>query len=224
MARCTGYRGVCHSREDYPSGDLPDSMFTESVLKNGEGMCKPCRKVAGATTCNHNQPFYWAIAGGREAYYALNKAMRKLCRISADYGGDIPPPSAREVVFENTKSRSDKVSKGSRDRDQKVVRWVQRFYDACIIPGCEYKHYHVAHIHALKHDADDLPENCIPLCPNHHADLDGGRVLLIWVNKKLLLWRGLDVSANLNLEGEHVVERKHVLLAMDALHPTEKAA
>jgi len=79
--------------------------------------------------------------------------------------------------FTNSYEEVTTVSKG-RKRDQKVVAHIKDVYDTCSVEGCDYPLYDVAHIHALKHGADDLPGNCIPLCPNHHRDLDRGRLLL----------------------------------------------
>jgi len=79
--------------------------------------------------------------------------------------------------FTNSFDEEVVVTKG-RKRDQRVVNHVKKMYSQCAVDGCDYPLFDVAHIHALKHGADDLPGNCIPLCPNHHRDLDRGRLLL----------------------------------------------
>ncbi len=79
--------------------------------------------------------------------------------------------------FANSCEEVTTVTKG-RKRDQKVVTHIRGMYSICAVDDCDYPLYDVAHIHALKHGADDLPSNCIPLCPNHHRDMDRGRLLL----------------------------------------------
>jgi len=80
-------------------------------------------------------------------------------------------------VFENSREQVETVIRG-RKRDQRVVTHVRKMYDSCSVEGCDYGDFDVAHIHALKHGSDDLPSNCLALCPNHHRDLDRGRLQL----------------------------------------------
>jgi hypothetical protein len=224
MARCTGYRGVFYCKEVYPDGNLPESMFTESILKKGVGTCKICKKVNDRTTTNYNKPFYWAIAGGRKAYYALNAELRKLCRISADYGGVIPPPRKRVVSYDNTAPERKSVTSKQYIRDRNVVNHIRSVYGSCIMPGCGYRDVDVAHIHALKHGAKDVPENCIPLCPNHHRDLDRGRLHFQYLSPKSIAVRTQSGAYIGEIRSRHTLDEDSIKKAMTALAPYMEAA
>ena len=227
MATCSGYKGVHYCKEAGWSNGLPDSMFTESILKKGRGQCKICKKVCDRKNnpiTNGRKPFYYAVAGGYKAYYALSDAMRKLCRISADYGGVIPPPAKRVVSYDNTAPERKSVTSKRFERDRNVVNHVRSMYDGCVMPGCGYRDVDVAHIHALKHGAKDVPENCIPLCPNHHRDLDKGRIHLQFLEPQSLAVRAYHGAYLGEIRSKHDLDEPSIEKAMEALAPYMRAA
>mgnify|MGYP006109921003 CR=1 FL=1 len=217
---CIGYRGKHYC--DGPT--LPLSAFTPAVVATGTGMCQVCRSVCGKTTSNHRRPFYYAIAGGIKAYYALNAELRKLCRISADYGGVIPPPKKRVVSYDNTSPERKTVTSSQYVRDRNVVNKIRSMYGSCVMPGCGYQDVDVAHIHALKHGAKDIPENCVPLCPNHHRDLDRGRLHFQYLSPKSIAVRTHNGAYVGEIRSRHTFDEDSIKQAMMALAPYMEAA
>jgi predicted restriction endonuclease len=106
---------------------------------------------------------------------------------------------SKQFKFDDEVRYSTQKEQIKRTRDSKVVSYIRSVYDLCSVVGCDYSEYDVAHIHALKHGADDLPENCLALCPNHHRDLDRGRMLPL---------RQLDVGGYIYF-GEQGIKLKH---------------
>ena len=109
--------------------------------------------------------------GIRKARERGDNVIQMPARMRGHYTHTVPV----EEKFDNKVVWKENTAR-TRSRDQKVVRNIQRQYDECCIVGCDYPHYDVAHIWALKHDSPDLPTNCWPMCPNHHREFDKGRL------------------------------------------------
>ena len=188
LRECQGYYGKCYHSEDMM---VPVEMFSiNRSSKDGlHQSCKRCNveqhKLADPKSNAISKKAY-KMAGGKNEYFQLPREKRlELRKMVKDGWTDMyPKPGANviplkkpEPTFDNAVEYVETVTKG-RKRDQKVVDAIRAQYDECSVIGCDYPLYDVAHIHALKHGSDDLPGNCIPLCPNHHRDLDRGRLLL----------------------------------------------
>jgi hypothetical protein len=181
--RCPGYKGHWECGEEYPDHIVPIERFN-IARSQSDGRTPWCRKC---------MPYRNSI---RDSIRSAVEAYAKREGIVADQKGwRALPKSRRDEVFllwskesnvirlpqppqfDNSYEEITTVTKG-RKRDQKVVTYIRNSYNSCAVDGCEYSLFDVAHIHALKHGADDLPGNCIPLCPNHHRDLDRGMLRL----------------------------------------------
>jgi predicted restriction endonuclease len=134
--------------------------------------------------CNWKTDYATELYGGKPEFRRnnprWNECMAKAEEASKSINWIIPKDNVfqmpkREPTFANVVEWKETTSKG-RVRDQKVVKDIQGQYKECCIVGCHYKHYDVAHIWALKHGSDDLPNNCWPMCPNHHREFDKGRL------------------------------------------------
>ena len=204
--RCSGYKDHWACSEAYPDHMVPRHLFsTNSHRHNGlQDKCQKCTDFKNANRPRHpdtNQlKVNWIEARARHHYGGEPEDRRtdtrwKECMAKAKEDARaidwvIPSAAITKVsitehsnvvpfppVFENSREQVETVTRG-RKRDQKVVTHVRMMYDSCSVEGCDYGDFDVAHIHALRHGADDLPSNCLALCPNHHRDLDRGRLQL----------------------------------------------
>ena len=185
VKRCNGFKGVLYCADTYPDGVPISEFYKSSASKDGIGdQCKICTKVHNFDQHKRNNPkrkIWYSLAGGQKEYYNLPKDYRARIRARA---GNVEWKINGKVVSETKRFKfDDKITYSTqkeqikRNRDSKVVSYIRSVYDSCSVVGCDYLDYDVAHIHALKHGADDLPENCLALCPNHHRDLDRGRMI-----------------------------------------------
>ena len=239
--RCGGHKGHWECSEEYPDHKVPRSEFG-THLGQTDGLqdkCHKCKKYYNDIR-NPNMPrhpennqrkMHWLTARAEEYYGGMPKDPKtdelwKVCRAKATKDSEsiawVTPndnqpsnviPFAAPPKFDNSYEEVTNVSKG-RKRDQKVVSYIKDMYDTCAVDGCDYSLYDVAHIHALKHGADDLPSNCIPLCPNHHRDLDRGMLRLSEPNGRS---ESDPIEFKLNgfigkviLNGGHEVDSKYV--------------
>ena len=201
--RCSGYKGVWACGDNYPDHEVPVGEFgTDSYSSDGlQGKCRRChnrsQNIRNDTLQRHpktgQRKIHWLTARAKEYYGGMpsdpkNDARWKGCRAKATEDAEtsgikwVVPSNVVELktpepTFDNAVEYVETVTKG-RKRDQKVVDAIRAQYDECSVIGCDYKHFDVAHIYALRHGADDLPDNCFALCPNHHRDLDRGRMFL----------------------------------------------
>ena len=189
--RCSGYGGHWECGDDYPDHMVPvDEFNTVATYKSGlDTRCRRC-KVAAHRASNpkanlkHNpksnavSAISYKMGGGYKAFYDLPKEDRVSIRATAteEYNSGRTESNPQEPKYDNVIQYVETKLKG-RKRDSKVVSYIRSIYDSCSVVGCDYSDYDVAHIHALKHGADDIPENCLALCPNHHRDLDRGRMI-----------------------------------------------
>jgi hypothetical protein len=189
--RCSGHGGHWECGDDYPDHMVPvDEFNTVATYKSGlDTRCRRC-KVAAHRASNpkanlkHNpksnavSAISYKMGGGYKAFYDLPKEDRVSIRATAteEYNSGRTESNPQEPKYDNVIQYVETKLKG-RKRDSKVVSYIRSIYDSCSVVGCDYSDYDVAHIHALKHGADDLPENCLALCPNHHRDLDNGRMI-----------------------------------------------
>ncbi|NDB94150.1 MAG: hypothetical protein EB165_05855 [Euryarchaeota archaeon] len=205
--KCDGYKGQWACASQYPDHKkVPITEFGVST-KQPDGLqnkCRKCHSLFNDSMPRHPdnpdlRKMNWITARAVHHYGGNPKDRKndprwKECRKRATEDAKaidwVIPSSAITVsitehsnvvpfppVFENSREQVETVTKG-RKRDQKVVTHVRKMYDSCSVEGCDYSDFDVAHIHALRHDADDLPSNCLALCPNHHRDLDRGRLQL----------------------------------------------
>jgi len=189
--RCSGYRGHWECGDDYPDHMVPvDEFNTVATYKSGlDTRCRRCKVPAHRASnpkdnLKHNpksnavSAISYKMGGGYKAFYDLPKEDRVSIRATAteEYNSGRTESNPQEPKYDNVIQYVETKLKG-RKRDSKVVSYIRSVYDSCSVVGCDYLDYDVAHIHALKHGADDLPENCLALCPNHHRDLDRGRMI-----------------------------------------------
>jgi len=189
--RCSGYRGHWECGDDYPDHMVPvDEFNTVATYKSGlDTRCRRCKVPAHRASnpkanLKHNpksnavSAISYKMGGGYKAFYDLPKEDRVSIRATAteEYNSGRTESNPQEPKYDNVIRYVETKLKG-RKRDSKVGAYIRSIYDSCSVVGCDYLDYEVAHIHALKHGADDLPENCLALCPNHHRDLDRGRMI-----------------------------------------------
>lgn len=179
--RCSGHKG--HHACDYPNNMVPVSKFNRySGSSDGlQPMCSICKNYNNKYINNARIAVAIKLAGSQKEFRAMTKKQRD--EIFAIVDGTVKWKINGKVVSETKRFKfDDKITYSTqkehikRNRDSKVVSYIRSVYDSCSVVGCDYSDYEVAHIHALKHGADDLPENCLALCPNHHRDLDRGRM------------------------------------------------
>ena len=185
VKRCSGYKGHWECGDDYPDHMVPVSEFNAvATYKSGlDTRCRRCKAFAHLDSNSRNNPrsnvisaIAYKMAGGHKTFYDLSKEDRIAIRAKASEEYREPQSKPKETTYDNVIQYVETKSKG-RKRDAKVVSYIKSLYDSCSVVGCNYPDYDVSHIHALKHGADDLPENCLALCPNHHRDLDRGRMI-----------------------------------------------
>jgi len=174
--RCVGYFGKCYGSDDFrvDVGEFGKMAAGKDGLHH---TCKSCVVEQHKVEKAFRRWQELDRGMGRAEMESFNKQfpeLRKADKARYDGGNVIQLPK-REPTFANKVEWKETTSKG-RVRDQKVVRNIQGQYEDCCIVGCDYKHYDVAHIWALKHGSDDLPNNCWPMCPNHHREFDKGRL------------------------------------------------
>ena len=189
--RCSGYGGHWECGDDYPDHMVPvDEFNTVATYKSGlDTRCRRCKVPAHRASnpkanLKHNpksnavSAISYKMGGGYKAFYDLPKEDRVSIRATAteEYNSGRTESNPQEPKYDNVIQYVETKLKG-RKRDSKVISYIRSVYDSCSVVGCDYLDYDVAHIHALKHGADDLPENCLALCPNHHRDLDRGRMI-----------------------------------------------
>ena len=189
--RCSGYGGHWECGDDYPDHMVPvDEFNTVATYKSGlDTRCRRCKVPAHRASnpkanLKHNpksnavSAISYKMGGGYKAFYDLPKEDRVSIRATAteEYNSGRTESNPQEPKYDNVIRYVETKLKG-RKRDSKVISYIRSIYDSCSVVGCDYLDYEVAHIHALKHGADDLPENCLALCPNHHRDLDRGRMI-----------------------------------------------
>ena len=203
VKRCCGHKG--HHACDYPNNMVPVSKFDrDSGSRDGlQGMCSICKTYYNKI---HNARIAVAIklAGSQKGFRAMTKEQRDEIFAIGDntvkwkINGKVVSETKR-FKFDDEIAYSTQKEQVKRKRDSKVGAYIRSIYDSCSVVGCDYPDYEVAHIHALKHGADDLPENCLALCPNHHRDLDRGRMTPL---------RQLDVGGYIYF-GEQGIKLKH---------------
>jgi len=203
--RCSGYKGHWECSEEYPDHQVPVENFGPSGDRL-QGRCQKCMDYRNTKRPRHPDTNQMKLSWARTRavlYYGASEPKAKRANPIGPLGipwkeclamatkdaesiawvipNDSQPinviPFKSNPEFDNSYEEVTTVSKG-RKRDQKVVSHIKGIYETCAVDGCDYSLYDVAHIHALKHGADDLPGNCIPLCPNHHRDLDRGMLRL----------------------------------------------
>ena len=219
--RCSGYEGHWECADDYPDHRVPVGEFGP----DGDGLQGKCRRCKTYYNGKYNptmprhpetgqRKMHWLTARAKKYYGGMPKDRNAdkywkeymaTATSDADSINWVKPPKESNVLtipisqnFSNSHEEVTTVTKG-RKRDQKVGAYIRSIYDSCSVVGCDYPDYEVAHIHALKHGADDLPENCLALCPNHHRDLDRGRMIDL---------RQLDVGGYIYF-GEQGIKLKH---------------
>jgi len=171
--KCSGYRGKCYHSSDMI---VPAHKFSGSA-DNPHSVCKTCdieSHKEGNAFLKWQHEERGVSQTEMRKYNQDHPEERKADKIRYDGGNVIQLPK-REPTFANKVEWKTASARG-RVRDQKVVKNIQGQYEYCCIVGCDYKHYDVAHIWALKHGSDDLPTNCWPMCPNHHREFDKGRL------------------------------------------------
>lgn len=197
VKRCSGYKGHWECGKDYPDHMVPVNKFGFDSKNGFQRICKKCESyrhiIRTPTRPRHPDTgrlkIDWITSKAKEYYGGMSKDRRndahwkecteksKLDSQSIDWVINKKIKSkTKELTYDNVIQYVETKSKG-RKRDAKVVSYIRSVYDSCSVVGCDYQYYEVAHIHALKHGADDLPENCLALCPNHHKDLDNGRMI-----------------------------------------------
>ena len=221
--RCNGFKGVLYCADTYPDGVPISEFYKSSASKDGIGdQCKICTKVHNFDQHKRNNPkrkIWYNLAGGQKEYYNLSKGDRAGIRARA---GNVEWKINGKVVSETKRFKfDDKITYSTqkeqtkRNRDSKVVAYIRSIYGLCSVVGCDYSDYDVAHIHALKHGADDIPENCLALCPNHHRDLDRGRMVLTHPHLGVILFtrenkRELNVYTTGQIILQHEVDPKNI--------------
>ena len=206
LKRCSGYKGHHECTDEYPDYIQPVENFSKDCYsKDGlNSKCRLCDRTWARIRVKKSNPLrkiYYELAGGMLEYYKLPKEDRNRLREKArgvewKINGKVV---SRTFKFDDEVGYSRQKEQIKRKRDPKVVSYIRSVYDLCSVVGCDYSEYDVAHIHALKHGADDLPENCLALCPNHHRDFDRGRMTPL---------RQLDVGGYIYF-GEQGIKLKH---------------
>ena len=201
--RCVGHKG--HHACDYPDNMVPVSKFNRYTDSSDglQPMCSICTTYYNKYVNNAKISAAIKFVGGRDKLRAMTKDER-----TKIYGiidtvkwkiNDKVVSETKRFKFDDEIAYSTQKEQVKRKRDTKVGAYIRSVYDSCSVVGCDYIEYDVAHIHALKHGADDLPENCLALCPNHHRDLDRGRMTPL---------RQLDVGGYIYF-GEQGIKLKH---------------
>ena len=191
VKRCCGYEGRWECGKDYPDHMVPREKFHRH-LKNSSGLqdnCKKCHRysvslekhpITGELKRNWKTNHAKSLGGVRDTpeWKSYLDRAEKQWKVDSQIGllTKKIKSKTKELTYDNVIQYVETKSKG-RKRDAKVVSYIRSVYDSCSVVGCNYPEYDVAHIHALKHGANDLPENCLALCPNHHRDLDRGRMI-----------------------------------------------
>jgi len=182
VKRCSGYGGGNHAC-DYPDNMVPASKFNRYTDSSDglQPMCSICTNYYNKYVNNAKISAAIKFVGGRDKLRAMTKDERTKIYGIVDTVkwkiNDKVVSETKRFKFDDKITYSTQKEQTKRNRDSKVVSYIRSVYDSCSVVGCDYLDYDVAHIHALKHGADDLPENCLALCPNHHRDLDRGRMI-----------------------------------------------
>ena len=191
VKRCSGYKGHWECENDYPSHMVPVDEFGK-----GANLCGRCKtrydSIRNPTRERHPITGQFKMDWKTSRAIGLGGDIKNrhtpewksfLNKAEEQWGKGITEWKINDKVVSRTFRFDDKITYSTqkeqtkRNRDSKVVSYIRSVYDSCSVVGCDYLDYDVAHIHALKHGADDLPENCLALCPNHHRDLDRGRMI-----------------------------------------------
>jgi len=182
VKRCSGYGGGNHAC-DYPGNMVPVSKFNRYAGSSDglQPMCSICTNYYNKYINNPKISAAIKFVGSRSKLRAMTKDERTkiydiIDTVKWKINGKVVSETKR-FKFDDKITYSTQKEQTKRNRDSKVVSYIRSVYDSCSVVGCDYSDYEVAHIHALKHGADDLPENCLALCPNHHRDLDRGRMI-----------------------------------------------
>ena len=227
--RCSGHRGHWECGDDYPDHMVPvDEFNTVATYKSGlDTRCRRCKVPAHRASnpkanLKHNpksnavSAISYKMGGGYKAFYDLPKEDRVSIRATAteEYNSGRTESNPQEPKYDNAIRYVETKLKG-RKRDSKVISYIRSIYGLCSVVGCDYSDYDVAHIHALKHGADDIPENCLALCPNHHRDLDRGRMVLTHPHLGVILFtrenkRELNVYTTGQIILQHEVDPKNI--------------
>ena len=180
--RCSGYGGGHHAC-DYPDNMVPVSKFNRYTDSSDglQPMCSICTNYYNKYVNNPKISAATKFVGSRGKLRAMTKDERTkiydiIDTVKWKINGKVVSETKR-FKFDDKITYSTQKEQIKRSRDSKVGAYIRSIYDSCSVVGCDYLDYEVAHIHALKHGADDLPENCLALCPNHHRDLDRGRMI-----------------------------------------------
>jgi len=182
VKRCSGYGGGNHAC-DYPDNMVPVSKFNRYAGSSDglQPMCSICTNYYNKYINNPKISAATKFVGSRGKLRAMTKDERTKIYDIIDTVkwkiNDKVVSETKRFKFDDKITYSTQKEQTKRNRDSKVVSYIRSVYDSCSVVGCDYSDYDVAHIHALKHGADDLPENCLALCPNHHRDLDRGRMI-----------------------------------------------
>ncbi len=230
VKRFGGYKGshVC----DYPDNMAPVSEFHRDS-DGYQDMCKVCKKFADDARFLR-RPRH-PVTGQVKNIWKHTKAVELggvqntpkwqslLDKAEEEWGKEVTEWKINGKVVSETKrfKFDDKITYSTqkeqtkRNRDSKVVSYIRSVYGLCSVVGCDYSDYDVAHIHALKHGADDIPENCLALCPNHHRDLDRGRMVLTHPHPGVILFtrenkRELNVYTTGQIILQHEVDPKNI--------------
>lgn len=211
--RCSGYKGHWGCGKDYPDHIVPvDNFGVDACSKDGhQNKCRKCKNYYWTQRTQHpgtgQRKHHWKtkIAKSYGGIQGTPEWQSCLDRAEEQWGKEVTEWKINDKVVSRTFRFDDEIAYATqkeqvkRKRDTKVGAYIRSIYDSCSVVGCDYLDYEVAHIHALKHGADDLPENCLALCPNHHRDLDRGRMTPL---------RQLDVGGYIYF-GEQGIKLKH---------------
>jgi hypothetical protein len=207
--KCTGYRG--HHACDYPDNMVPVSEFGSSINSSDglQGMCSVCKNYYNKYFNNVRISAAIKFVGGRDKLRAMTKEERtKIYAIVDAVKWKIVVTDSKQFKFDDEVRYSTQKEQIKRTRDSKVVSYIRSVYDLCSVVGCDYSEYDVAHIHALKHGSDDVPSNCLALCPNHHRDLDRGKmVLTLFKSSGIIQFVGDEIGI---IRLKHEVESRYI--------------
>jgi len=218
--RCSGYGGGHHAC-DYPDNMVPASKFNRYTDSSDglQPMCSICTNYYNKYVNNAKISAAIKFVGGRDKLRAMTKDERTKIYGIVDTVkwkiNDKVVSETKRFKFDDKITYSTQKEQTKRNRDSKVVAYIRSIYGLCSVVGCDYSDYDVAHIHALKHGADDIPENCLALCPNHHRDLDRGRMVLTHPHLGVILFtrenkRELNVYTTGQIILQHEVDPKNI--------------
>ena len=229
VKRCSGYKGHWECENDYPSHMVPVDEFGK-----GANLCGRCKtrydSIRNPTRERHPITGQFKMDWKTSRAIGLGGDIKNrhtpewksfLNKAEEQWGKGITEWKINDKVVSRTFRFDDKITYSTqkeqtkRNRDSKVVAYIRSIYGLCSVVGCDYSDYDVAHIHALKHGADDIPENCLALCPNHHRDLDRGRMVLTHPHLGVILFtrenkRELNVYTTGQIILQHEVDPKNI--------------